>query len=447
MEYDSAGTTYTFESSNMCEIYAHQNGQPVFVSNSVQPEINLMSFTESPKHNLYYLDTTSGSWINRGKDEIVVVGDSDVDQNTAEENANAENQNVPEPPVKPIEASGDKALFDIAIEPGSTEELQVYDNMKFEFMDVEAVSPDDADIEYSDIRVSETEARGIYLVTFSEEQSGIEKSYLARPVLEGKDYEDALAVFETKQREYERLLKIRQDGELVAEANFEAEKAKFKEEKERIERINEIVRARNAKIEARNNEIREENKRLAEERAEKRALQQQMIREENRRLQEERAQKQELQSQFMWEFEEQNKEQQELREKNRRSQEMYNEVVRTFQIEQFGIWNCDRPMLFYSEKLIADFIDQNGNSLNVNSFTAVYKDINGIRTYYESTMDVPKYNETMIWTILNEKFAYVSYEEFEWARMSIRSGQHTFTLVIHPDPIHSRNDIRRLTGI
>jgi len=463
MEYDSAGTTYTFESSGMCEIYVHQNGQPVFVNKSAQPEINLMSFTENPDHNLYYLDTISGAWVNRGKDEIRIADNSNTPFDFEDEKYNDISEKLVAP-VAPVEASSDKALFDISIAPGSVQELQVYDNMKFEFVEGNAANPSDTDIEYSEVNVKETGDRGIYLVTFSAPEMGVENSYLARPVYEGKDYEEALAVFKTKQKEYERLLKNRKDTEQAAEAKYQMDKELFLAEQKRIEEVNEIIRVRNIEIEAKNAEIRAENARLAEERAQRRAreLQARQDAEEMRRVLEMRAERlknevaiaaeqSKLQNEenikLRKEREEEYKRQWAALSQNQRDRIVQSDVVRTFRIEQFGIWNCDQPLFINAEKLTTNFIAQDGKRLTVKQYCAVYKDINGIRTYTAKTMDIPKNNETMIWTIIDEKFAYVSYSEFEKAKSSIRTGKHTFTLVIHPDSIRSSEDIKMLAGI
>ena len=54
MNYDSAGKSYTFESSGLCEVLAYKDGVPVFVNPKSKPEINLVSDNNSQTHNLYY---------------------------------------------------------------------------------------------------------------------------------------------------------------------------------------------------------------------------------------------------------------------------------------------------------------------------------------------------------------------------------------------------------
>lgn len=433
MSYDSAGTTYTFESSGMCEINANQNGEPLFVNDKAKPEIHLMSFTESPDHNLYYLDTVSGSWINRGKDEISVVSNSSDAIESVEERTFPAFDELPAPPVEPVKATGDKPLFDIAIEPNSLEELQVYNNMRFEFVDVESVNPADSQIEYSNVSVSETDERGIVLVTFSDEKSGTENSYRARPVYEGKDYDEAFESFWVKQQKYERLAKKRQSAEQEAEKEFQKRKEQFEAERLRVERMNAITRARNAETEVWNAKVRADNERLARERAERQAA----WRQHQAARQQAALQQRQL-----------NDELRKRQEKNRRSLDMQSEIVRTFQIEQFGIWNCDEPIFINAKKMIVNFQDENGKVLSIGNYVAVYKDLNGIRTYIPNTpMDVPSNLETMLWTIHNERFAYVPYDDFARAWGSIKSGNHTFTLTVAPDSIRGREDIKMLAGI
>ena len=70
MDYDSSGVNYQFESSGMCEVVAFQNNNPVFVNQNAQPEINMVSGTNSPSHNLYQLDTIKRNWMCKGKPAI-----------------------------------------------------------------------------------------------------------------------------------------------------------------------------------------------------------------------------------------------------------------------------------------------------------------------------------------------------------------------------------------
>lgn len=71
MQYDSAGYNYTFESAGMMQIFGYQNGKQVFVNPEKPIEVKMISHYEGEKYNLYELDTNARNWVNKGKDEIV----------------------------------------------------------------------------------------------------------------------------------------------------------------------------------------------------------------------------------------------------------------------------------------------------------------------------------------------------------------------------------------
>ena len=78
MDYDSGGVHYNFESAGMCDIRAFKDGEPVYVNKAAKPEINIATQNSDLAQNLYYLDTVSKKWINRGKSLILNVGETDV---------------------------------------------------------------------------------------------------------------------------------------------------------------------------------------------------------------------------------------------------------------------------------------------------------------------------------------------------------------------------------
>lgn len=71
MEYDSAGQTYTFESAGMIQIEAEQNGEKLCVADDKQVKVDLISNDADKNYNLYYLDSTTNKWEHKGKDKVV----------------------------------------------------------------------------------------------------------------------------------------------------------------------------------------------------------------------------------------------------------------------------------------------------------------------------------------------------------------------------------------
>lgn len=70
MQYDSAGYAYQFETAGMLDIRGSQEGKPVFIAPGKGIDVELISDNEDPKFNLYYLDEEQGAWAHLGKDKV-----------------------------------------------------------------------------------------------------------------------------------------------------------------------------------------------------------------------------------------------------------------------------------------------------------------------------------------------------------------------------------------
>ncbi len=126
MNFDSAGKKYLFESAAMCEILATKNGVPVFINKNIQPQINLVSKSARTDFNLYYYDSTTQQWQNKGKDEVC---DFKNIKNIATDSAT---NTTFIPPLQPKKPENNLPIINIKIETGSVPELSIYDNTKFQ---------------------------------------------------------------------------------------------------------------------------------------------------------------------------------------------------------------------------------------------------------------------------------------------------------------------------
>lgn len=80
MIYDSANVKYTMESAGMIEIYAEQNGQQVRMAPGKNISVEMISRINVPPHlvvppgyNVYKLDTAAREWIYQGIDQMEVL--------------------------------------------------------------------------------------------------------------------------------------------------------------------------------------------------------------------------------------------------------------------------------------------------------------------------------------------------------------------------------------
>jgi hypothetical protein len=115
-------------------------------------------------------------------------------------------------------------------------------------------------------------------------------------------------------------------------------------------------------------------------------------------------------------------------------------IIRTFQINGFGIVNCDAPRSYpQGAELIASFQNKNNHTIQLNQIVLVEKGMNGIFRY----KDIVKFNperENLLWGITSDnKLAYIKSEEMKAIKQT--KGNYKFTMNIHPDKLTTYEDI------
>ena len=432
MDYDSSGVNYQFESSGMCEVVAHQNNNPVFVNQNAQPEINIVSGTNSPSHNLYQLDTVKRNWMCKGKPVIndltkakeLVYGKKKINVKKVEKLI------APTPPAR---SNGEMPSFSVTIEPGSVKELEAYDNLNFEIIPEEKnYKASDGEELWNDVSVEPSEKEGIYIVTFFNENKTV--SYQTRPVFEGKSYDKALLVFKKQQKKYQ----------LAVEKRLEKEE-KIKQRNEKIEVENQRIRAANKKAIELSAIIAEQNRVIAAANAENKkrykvALDSlKKVREKAREIQEKR--------------------QKEYEEKALKTggRLMSNGIVRSFNIDGFGVWNCDNPNLVAGKQKIvlkAIFQDEKGEVLNFKMVSSVYKAFNGILCNNSPDMSdysFPKFtimrkSDNLIWAVKNDELYYLTYDDFKACSIGESTKKYIFRLKKYEGKLTSMQDVKKGIG-
>ncbi|WP_107038692.1 hypothetical protein [Brumimicrobium mesophilum] len=416
LEYDSAGVSYDFESSGMCEVLAFQDENPVFVNPNSNPQINLASKNSSNKHGIYFLDTVKRNW------EFKEMSTATVLNSPIQEDV----KNLVKP-LKPEKANNKSPIIEIEIDPNSFEELMIFNNLKFQLDHNEtAFNPSDANELWHKVELVKRNKNGLYTVNFKNINKSV--SYSARPVLEGDDYEKALLVFERKNAEYKRKLKNRVERGRLA-----------KEEYDRILRLNTLVEARNKAFEkenrklemrniATNKEIEEENKRLSD-------LNDEKIKEINELIESRIAANDEIRRDIEKQI--QLNEEQQIQYQERLAQrvednELTDEVMRSFNIQSFGTWNCDRPFGRNPQWIVAKFIDVNGDHLELTNVAVAARQLNGLRRFPKTKIQIAQGLENMIFAVNDGKLAYLSFKEFAKLDVDPNAVKHTFTMQIIP---------------
>jgi hypothetical protein len=423
MAYDSAGTKYNFESSGMCEIHAYQNSKALFVNPAAKPEVFLSAVNKSPLHNLYFLDTVKRSWTFVGKDTITevknlvrVAADSASPGYANTEDYPGEGIGIPVKPLRPLKASGDHQSFSIEVDPGSFEELMSYDKLKFEVIDESTYRRSDADEHWDNVKLDRGMAKGVYTVTFTNTTRKV--SYKVRPVLEGEDYAASMKTFTEKSKAYKealqrRLAREKDKSDSVNTLILEHDKKMLALKKEN-DRINAVIIARNKNMQQLQLQLAQSMEKLA-------AAEEKVAMETLLKIQKNKS-------------------------KFDKDLEYSTEIVRSFSINQFGIWNCDHPQYPNMEvPLIASYADISSKSLMLSSVAVVYKNVNGI-TQYDPRMQIrfmPK-ADNMVWGIRDSTFFYFTYSDFRNAGLRSESKAFTFKMRQAKERISSYEEIKAL---
>lgn len=206
MTYDSAGTTYHFESAGMLEIQAFQDGKPLYASDR-KIEVKLHSEQTEDRYNIYRFDPTAGKWDFVSRDKALPVEQM---EETEEMAAAPFLLNVPVTQqlldaekatalVKPTLFDKEKYQFDLDVDPAEFPELAVYKELLFETNDTK---PDFdhyyAGSTWNDIQLEKND-KGSYLMTLSKGRE--QHTFTVRPVFDSAGYKAAYETYLTLLRD------------------------------------------------------------------------------------------------------------------------------------------------------------------------------------------------------------------------------------------------------
>lgn len=451
MTYDSAGTTYHFESAGMLEIYAFQNGEVLKTNPEKAIQIEMKSRQEGSHFNIYRYDEVANNWVYKGKDQVTPLPldddgnllashDSigfDVDNGSITNNIDpiAENNYQPVPlqelatpaerarldvlegemvklkdeiadlkkeePQKPVKADRQRNRFNLDYNVDEFPELEVYQNTMFELGDDEEnkdFSTDLYQIEWEDMKLSEHRKGISYRLTLI--KGTTEKSFVVYPVFEGGDHDAAMKQYQQKFSEYQSKLDLRLEAEAKKKEEYEQLRQKLQEEQTRREL--------------------EWNAEMERKKEEWHAQQEQMQAELDAQL-----------------------------ELSRKIAKKKNKVMRAFTISNFGVWNSDHPQgLPQGAMVSAHFADKDGNELSLGQVYLVQKDVNALFNYWSSDFGAFSFDpeaENLIWAVTaDNKLAIVSADAFK----NVPSNQkHTFVMTLIDQKFRTTSEVREFLDI
>ncbi|MBL4705257.1 MAG: hypothetical protein JKY54_12100 [Flavobacteriales bacterium] len=264
MHYDSAGTTYNFESAGMLEVRGFQNRVPIFIKPEEPLEVSMQSSNSSPTFNIYNLDEEGRKWDYIGKDKIIVQEPEDgltanltmeeimlkpdviesqekieilaieVDQAIGEQQQ--ANKKVvswqKREPLQPRKVNPSNYNFDLSVDPAEFPEISVYKNVKFEVSpNDKTFTPEVYNIKWSDAEITEKIKGKTYNLTLRK-GSDI-RTFEVYPAFEGDNYTAAIQVFQNKFDSYNSQLKIRKQVESEKKAIYDAKLVQWEKAREK----------------------------------------------------------------------------------------------------------------------------------------------------------------------------------------------------------------------
>jgi len=373
MDYDSAGTKYVLESAGMLEIKGFKDGEEIFIAEGKEIAVELHSRKEGTDYNLYELDTVEKNWKYRGKDAV-----SSVPQNS-------ENDSIDEaePIVNPEIARAEKELASVQNEIATIEKQKPVKPGK---------ARDDKwtfDIEVSEYEFPEV---AVYKNTLWEVDESVQKfdpsyqniMWLDVVIKKTADQNSYLIHFSSIDKEVEYTAKPVYEGadyanaKSIYDAKFKEYTKKLVERKEAEQKLADELKAKREKWLAEQAEMRLQN----------------------------------LEQSLTWKPAE-----------YRNNAESI--VFRSFTINNFGIWNCDRPVMKKQSRTVrAIFTDRDGKELLLNTVYVVDETINSMFKFYRNyntdnniyKLSFNPSSTNMIWAVTSaNKLAVLRSNEFNAA--------------------------------
>lgn len=260
MKYDSAGIQSHLESAGMIDIKGFQNNEPIFINPKKEITVELQSTQSADKFNMYALDTVAQNWIYLHRDNSLMRQlekkgvkrtfsqvDSVMNENVITKKLRKQIDEIPPKidiekatyskkinqlpksiePTKPAKAIEGRPKFQLDVSAKEFPELATFKNMVFEVgSENKNYNSNLSEITWSSAEISEGTQRGKnYLLTLKL-RDRVEK-LIVYPALTGKDYDEAIKVYDTKYSEYKNVLAKRLAEEKRLKLEFEKKQAEY----------------------------------------------------------------------------------------------------------------------------------------------------------------------------------------------------------------------------
>ena len=429
MEYDSAGVQYNLESAGMIEIYAEQDGKRLNISPNKKidvelvSEINLKDKDAPLNFNIYRLDTEKRNWVYTGVDRIERIDEDKASELLSEDEVIEQNYqqeivalaqkesaaiqeveaNTPKPaaPLRPATSNPDAHSFSFDFNETTLDYGSIVSGEKQTEIDENLAAMDELREQYKNTMWQVAPNNE----DFNEEaaKSIAWEDMKIRPINK-RDFELTLINGNNS-------MKVIVNPVLTGD-DYDAAMAEFNEEFNIYE----------TKM------------------AERRALLERQKEEIAQRIAEERAMVQEKYEKRMADYRDRG-------EDHMATDLMIKQkIVNRFQVSNFGIWNCDRPLPPSIYMLKGEFKDKMESDLHQNVAFLVDKTQNTVVRFYATKGADVRFNQNsdkMMWIVTKEnKIALYKKEEFK--KINKKRGNHTFVMDLMDKEIKTEEDVRKI---
>jgi hypothetical protein len=415
MHYDSNEVQYQLESAGMIEVLGFQNGNRVELAPNKQIEVELVSRvqmprinSQPPKYNIYRLNVADRQWEYEGIDRLQIISEENppnqtfFDQlkinfqaviNQIEQNAEQSIRELeasyplPEKPLAPIEQRRDVPTLSLDFYDG-IEEIEFYEGTSEQLAKIQntfngaifQLAPNSAPVNLPE--VMETVWQGARIEALNEQEFEI--------TLIHEDRTASLRVIPV----------VGSSGYQEALANYEQKMEAFKQ----------AILDRDVALQGRIDRIRRDKEELiAKERLQFEATVQEMIDEGRINPKETGTFK----------------------------------IVNRFSIDQFGIWNCDRPVAPDEKVVPIQLIDQNGKKIKGKTTFVASKERNTVYQFLAThNTPIPFLDdaEYLIWVVSEDNQLSL----LKTLGPSENNGKEALRLEVASRPIESEVELREV---
>ncbi len=123
-------------------------------------------------------------------------------------------------------------------------------------------------------------------------------------------------------------------------------------------------------------------------------------------------------------------------------------IINQFEINQFGIWNCDQPKLIQNRTISAKFQDASGKAVDFYMVYIANKTKGNVQRFYTNQKVAIEYNkndENILWLVTKEGAIAVA-DKLEFDKIGSKN-QHIFTLKNTPTLVQNKSDLKAILGL